>query len=109
MEGIGRISDSPLGKTVAPLAQMTAMLARIQEADTLFLFETLLTLLKEQEREIDALKGIVTSLASENTELLKIINSRIEEMDKWRRQREPMLRQIDAIVKQRKNFLDQNR
>jgi len=101
---------------VNPLAQMlaTAFLTLVRHIRTnetvhTWILDTFSTLISQQEQEMDTIKSIIVSLASENKELLKKIQKRIEEMDKWRRQREPMLRQIDAIVQQRRNFLDQNK
>lgn len=75
------------------------------ESNYLFLLETFLTFLSEQQREIDLLRSITLSLASEREDLSK----KLEDMDKWREEREPMLTEIDEFVKQARERLDQNR
>jgi len=99
-----------------PLAQMlaTAFIALVRHIRTnetvhTWILNIFSTLISQQEQEIETMRSIIVSLASENKELLKKIQKRIEEMDEWRRQREPMLREIDDVVQQRKNFLDQNK
>jgi len=95
-----------------PLAQMlaTALLAVIKDIRLNDLVHTRIldvfsTLISQQEREIDMLKSITKSLASEREDLSK----KFEEMDKWRKEREPMLTAIDEIVNKRREWLNQNR
>jgi hypothetical protein len=105
MEFIEKNAKDTLEQAIAVLMQLLVKQIRVSDSDTIFLFETLLTLLSEQQREIDMLKNITSSLTSEKVGISK----KLEEMEKWRRKRERMLTEIDDIVKQRKEFFDQNR
>jgi len=106
MEGIGKNApQDSLQQVLAFAFQLIAKLTRVDESDTIFLLETFLTLLAEQQKEIDTLNSITSSLASEKKELSK----KFRDMDKWRKERESMLTEIDDFVKQRREFLDQNR
>lgn len=79
--------------------------ARINRSDIVFLFETFLTLLSEQQKELGMLKDIVISIASERTELSK----KIEKMEKWRKEREPILQHLRNYLKESGEFLDRHK
>lgn len=106
MENIAKTS-SPTSATVGIAQSWRIMmrLIRITDKNTVFLLQTFLTFLSEQAKELDVLRGMVTASASEKKELL----NKIEEMEKWREQNEPILRHLDDYLKESGEFLDAHR
>jgi len=92
-------------QALAVLLQLIVQSSRVDQKVAWWLLDTFLTLLSAQQKEIDGLSNIIESLTSEKKDLTK----KFKEMNKWRKKHEPMLTEIDKIVRQRRRFLDQNR
>lgn len=105
MEGVEKTSSNPAEKSFAGLIAWLTRLTRVERDDVLYLLQTFLTLLSAQEKEIATLKSRIMPLALEKMEQSK----KLEEMEKWRKEREATLSELDEMVKRSRDFQNQNR
>ncbi len=90
---------------ISNIAEALILEIEARKEDFLDMAEIMLLLTSAQAKEMDMLRGIVTSLASEKKELL----NKIGEMEKWRKEREPILRHLDDYLRESREFFNANR
>jgi len=105
MEGIEKVSTYSLDKAIAPIVKLVIKLARINDADHIFFFETLLTLFSGMAKDVDTLKTLVSSVASGKEEL----KGEMEKVRKSLQERDRISKELESIVKQRRKFFEEHR
>jgi septal ring factor EnvC (AmiA/AmiB activator) len=93
--------DSPT-RALAVILNLLVKEIRISDADNIFLLETFLTLLSEQQKEIDMLKATLTSDYPK-------LSKKVEEMEAWRQEREPILKHLREYLRESEDFLGENK
>lgn len=92
-------------KVITTMLEYSLKETENRTTDDVALLEIILSLSSDQTRELDMLRGIIRSLASENKELL----NKIGEIEDWKKNREKMLSEIDEYVGDRRKSFGNNR
>jgi hypothetical protein len=69
------------------------------------MFDLVLPIISEQEKEIKGLESILANLVTGNIE----VSEKLVTMEKWRKKRERMLHQIEDYADERRRFLNEKR